>query len=326
MFSMRFDNRLAPDSPATRQDLIEAALDMAVWGESNGALTVMFNEHHSASDGYLTSPMIMAAAAAARTSTVNINVGALLLLMYEPIKLAEDMIVLDHLSGGRVTYTIGLGYRDEEYAMFNIERRRRATIMDERISILRRALSGERFEWDGRTIQVTPEPFTPGGPFMAYGGGSPGGARRAARFAMMLISDSSDPSLQEIYDAEAERVGNPPGVVMVPPADSPTTVFVARDVDSGWQSMGPYLLHDVLMYAAWMGEDTSAASWSGATSVSELRAENGNYRVVTPEGAVELIREFGSLALQPLCGGMPPELAWQSLELIETQVLPHFGS
>jgi alkanesulfonate monooxygenase SsuD/methylene tetrahydromethanopterin reductase-like flavin-dependent oxidoreductase (luciferase family) len=326
VFSMRFGFRLAPSSPATRQELIQAALAMTEWGEANGALAVMFHEHHDTSDGYLSSPLIVAAAAAARTSTVPINVGALLLLMYDPIKLAEDMIVLDHLSGGRVSYTIGLGYRDSEYAMFNIERRRRGAIMDERIEVLKRALSGERFEWEGRTIHVTPEPLTPGGPILAYGGGSPGGARRAARFGMMLFSDSRDDSIPGIYDAEAERVGNPTGMVMIPPAGSPTSVFVANDVDDGWEQMGPYLLHDVLMYGAWMGEDTSAASWSGAQTVDELRAENGTYQIVTPARARELVAEFGTLGLQPLCGGMPPELAWESLKLIETDVLPAAGS
>lgn len=323
---MRFGFRLAPDSPASRQQLFEAALDMTEWGEANGALAVMFHQHHGSPDGYLSSPLIMAAGAAVRTSAVPINVGALLLLMYDPVKLAEDMIVLDHLSGGRVSYTIGLGYIDREYAMYGVERKRRAALMDERIEVLKRALSGEQFEWEGRTIRVTPEPFTPGGPILAYGGGSPGGARRAARFGMMLFSDSGDQSLTEIYDAEAQKAGNPTGMVMIPPAGNPTSLFVADDVDAGWERMGPYLLHDVLMYGQWMGDDHSAASWSGATTVDELRAENGTYQIVTPAEAVDLLGQFGSLGLQPLCGGMPPELAWESLKLIETEVLPAAGS
>ena len=63
MFLMRFGFRLAPSSPATRQELIQAALAMTEWGEANGALAVMFHEHHDASDGYLSSPLIVAAAA-----------------------------------------------------------------------------------------------------------------------------------------------------------------------------------------------------------------------------------------------------------------------
>ena len=49
------------------------------------------------------------------------------------------------------------------------------------LDVGKRALTGERFEWNGRTIQVTPEPFTPGGPMLAYGGGPPAAARHAPR-------------------------------------------------------------------------------------------------------------------------------------------------
>ena len=99
MLTLRFDFRLKPGSVSTMREMYSTALDICQWGERNNALTVMFSEHHSSPDGYLPSPIIMAAAAAARTKTLTFNVGALLLLMYDPIKLAEDIAVLDHLSG-----------------------------------------------------------------------------------------------------------------------------------------------------------------------------------------------------------------------------------
>ena len=322
MLILRFDLRLAPRSPASHQELMEAAIDMAAWGETHGALAIAFSEHHSSPDGYLASPLLMAASTAARTSSVQITVAALLLLMYDPVKLAEDMIVLDHLSQGRVSYTIGLGYRDEEYAMFGIDRTRRATLIEERIDVLRRALAGEHFQWDGRTIHVTPEPLTPGGPSIAYGGGSEAAARRAARLGMMFIAETAEPALVSAYDDEARRTGNPTGLAMVPEAKSATSLFVAADLDAAWEQLGEYLLWDALTYAAWLGPNNRAASWSGASSVAELRAEEGSYRIVTPDEAVEIIARQGRLALQPLCGGIPPQLAWQSLKLIETDVLP----
>ncbi|MFN3218151.1 MAG: LLM class flavin-dependent oxidoreductase [Acidimicrobiales bacterium] len=322
MLILRFDFRLAPHATATRHELFSTALDMAEWAERHGALTVMFNEHHSADDGYLPSPLVMAAAAAARTSTVPISCSALLALLYDPVKLAEDMITLDHLSGGRVSYTIGLGYRDAEYEMFGVERRRRGALMDEHLDVLRRALSGERFSWRGRTVEVRPLPFSDGGPLLAYGGNSPAAARRAARNGMLLFAEAADPDLARIYDDEATAAGTMPGMAIVPSAGSPTSVFVTDDVDAAWAELGPFLLHDARAYAAWMGPDARAASYSPARSVDELRAEAGPYRIVTPAEAVELVRTQGTLSLQPLCGGLDPETAWRSLRLIETDVLP----
>ena len=323
MLILRFDFRLKPDSPTTMQELYSTALDMCQWGERNNAVTAMFSEHHSSPDGYLPSPVIMAAAAAARTETLTFNVGALLLLMYDPIKLAEDISVLDHLSGGRIGYTIGLGYREKEYAMFGIDSKRRGKEIEERIHALRNALSGEPFEWRGRKIHVQPKPVTPGGPVIAYGGGSKAAAERAARLGMMFFPQTTDPAMAAFYDAEAKKVGNPDGMTMGPEEGAPTTVFVTENLDQGWAQYGPYMLHDATSYREWMGEDNNSASLSQASTISELRDENGPYRVVTPEDAISLIKQYQRLSLQPLCGGIPPDLAWPSLELIEKQVLPN---
>jgi hypothetical protein len=75
------------------------------------------------------------------------------------------------------------------------------------------------------------------------------------------------------------------------------------------------------MYAAWLDEG-AAVSRSGARSVEELRAAGGPYRIFSPEEAVAHVRARGVLLLQPLCGGLPPALAWRHLELVEKHVLP----
>ena len=325
MLTLRFDFRLKPGSPTTMQELYSTALDMCQWGERNNALTAMFSEHHSSPDGYLPSPIVMAAAAAARTETLTFNVGALLLLMYDPVKLAEDIAVLDHLSGGRIGYTIGLGYREEEYAMFGIDSKQRGKEIEERIRALRNALTGKPFEWRGRQIQIQPKPVAPGGPIIAYGGGSKAAAERAARLGMMFFPQTADPAMAAFYDAEAKKVGNPTGMTMGPEEGAPTTVFVTENLDQGWAQYGPYMLHDATSYREWMGEDNNSASLSQASTISELRDENGPYRIVTPEEAVALISQYHRLSLQPLCGGIPPVLAWPSLELIEKQVLPNIA-
>lgn len=318
---MRFDLR-AP-GPTPPADLYAAALDMAEWGEQHGALAIVLSQHHASEDGYLPSPLVMAAAVAARTSTIPISIAALLLLMYDPVKLAEDLNVLDHLSRGRVSPTIGLGYRPEEFAMFCIDPSARGAEMEERLAVLQRLLAGEEVEWRGRTAWVRPLPYTAGGMRLSYGGGTPAAARRAARFGLDFIGEADRPDLPEVYAAEAERVGRDPGACLVPSKASPSSVFVAEDVDAAWDAMGPSLLHDAQAYGAWLGDDHDAVTKSRATTVDELRAEGGSYRILTPEEAVALVHTTGYLGLQPLCGGLDPELAWSSLHLVESQVLPN---
>ncbi len=321
MFMLRFDMRAPAGGPAPITELYDAATEMAVWAEQHRGLAVVLSEHHASPDGYLPSPLVLAAAMAARTATIPITVAALLVPLHDPVRLAEDMAVLDVVSHGRVSYIAGLGYRPEEYAMFGQSLGARGRRMEECLTVLREAWSGEEFVYGERTVRVTPAPVTPGGPLLMYGGGSTAAARRAARFGMGFFAQTWAEGLEDTYREECARLGHDAGMCFVPPPGSATSIFVADDVDRAWERIGPFMLHDARMYASWLGE-SAAASKSTASSVDTLRAEGGAYRVLTPEQAVDYVRAHGSLALHPLCGGCPPELAWDTLHLVAERVLP----
>lgn len=326
MFLLRFDMR-APAMGASTPDLYAAALEMAAWAEGRGCLTAVVSEHHGVEDGYLPSPMVLATALAARTTTLPINVAVLVLPLYDPVRLAEEMLVLDNISRGRVSYVAGIGYRPEEYAMFGVDFRRRGRLADENLGILLRAKTGEPFEHDGRRIHVTPAPFTPGGPMVAWGGGSIAAARRAGGYGLGFFGQRGGPELASAYEEAARAAGHEPGMCFLPEADAATTVFVADDVDRAWDELGPYLMHDVLGYAAWNEGDTDrTASMSSATTVDELRAANASHRILSVGEAVEFVRGGQLLALHPLIGGLPRDIAWRYLRTAVEDVLPKAAS
>ena len=105
-------------------------------------------------------------------------------------------------------------------------------------------------------------------------------------------------------------------------------MFVAADVDEGWRDVGEALLVDAISYRSWNEEagnvDANVTLTAGAT-VAELRAANGSHRVVSVADAVALIRRFGALGLQPLCGGLDPAVAWPYLRRVVHDVLPAVG-
>src|SRR5205085_5452010 len=108
----------------------------------------------------------------------------------------------------------------------------------------------ETFEYEGRTITVTPRPFTPGGPNVAYGGGTAVAAKRAGRYGLDFFAQTNTPGLEEAYRAEAESHGHAPRNCMLADPTAPATTFVADDADKAWDELGPYLLHDATTYAA----------------------------------------------------------------------------
>ena len=317
---LRLDMRAPSFSPATKSDLYAAALDMAAWADEQGFDLISLSEHHSAEDGYLPSPVAMAGCIVGRTKTVQIRVIALLLPLYDPIKLAEDLAILDIASGGRVGIVAGLGYRPVEYAMFGVDWDTRGKRMDACLEALLAAWTGEPFDFEGRRVQLTPRPISQPHPSVSVGGHGRNAARRAARFGLPFQPAVNTPEVLELYRSECERLGveNP---IAIPPG-SGEMVYVAEDPERSWAEIGKYLLYEAQTYASWQPPGQRSAVCSDATSVEELRAEK-RYLVLTPEECVARAQgPFASTVLYPLCGGIPPELAWPSLELYASRVLP----
>jgi alkanesulfonate monooxygenase SsuD/methylene tetrahydromethanopterin reductase-like flavin-dependent oxidoreductase (luciferase family) len=314
MFTLRFDMR-APDWAAPATALYTAAIDMCAWAETRGAILTVLSEHHGADDGHLPTPLILASAIAARTKQLAILLAAVPIPLWDPIRLAEEMTVLDLISRGRVSYVFGVGHRSEEYDHFGLDITTRGRVADEMLAMLGRLVRGEPVEYHGRRVRVTPPCGSTTGPLMMIAGGSKAAARRAATYGLGFISQTDSPGLREYYDSQCRAAGHEPGIVQFPVPDAPTTVFVADDVDQAWEVLGPHLLHDAVTAASYRPHDDSVASITRADNVTALREAEGPYRVFTLEEATDYIRSGRPLPLHPLCGGIPPEVAWHHLEL-----------
>jgi alkanesulfonate monooxygenase SsuD/methylene tetrahydromethanopterin reductase-like flavin-dependent oxidoreductase (luciferase family) len=310
MFSLRFDMR-APRWGAAIEDLYSAAIDMAEWAEDRGAVVVVLSEHHGTEDRHLPSPIVLASAIAARTQTLSLMVAAAVLPFYDPVRLAEDMAVVDIISRGRVSYVLGVGHRSEEYQHFGLEERGRGARADAELATLIDLLAGELVTGPGRSTRITPTPAS-GGPQLFVGGGSLAAARRAGRFGLGLIAQAAVPGLQQTYEQACLDSGHEPGFVQIPRPGATTTLFVADDVDGAWDQIGRHLLHDAVTAASYRDGESTVASISSATSIAELR-DGRTYRIVTLDEAVELVRAGSILPLVPLCGGLAPEVAWTYL-------------
>jgi alkanesulfonate monooxygenase SsuD/methylene tetrahydromethanopterin reductase-like flavin-dependent oxidoreductase (luciferase family) len=319
LFGLRYDFRNPDFAGTSTADRYAAALDMVAWAESLGAISISVSEHHGSTDGYLPSPIPMLAAMAARTTEIRFMVAALIAPFYDPLRLAEDLVVLDNLSRGRVDLIVAGGYVHEEFAMFDVAMRERGQRVNETVATLRAAFTGQPFEFRGRTVQVTPAPYRSGGPAIMLGGSSKAAAERAARIADGFIP--TDPEVWPYYVDEVIRLGRPdPGPC---PVGSTVTVALAEDPEHGWEQMAPYFMHEMNAYGAWQAQDGLASPFRTVADLDELRA-SGNYRVITPEAMIEEQKAspFPFAMFHPLCGGMPIELAWSSLKLFEHQVLP----
>ena len=316
-----FDLR-APEIGPPIGTVYSEALEMARFADRVGFGHVSLSEHHGSEDNYLPSPFVVGGAVAAATERIRIVLNAVVLPLHNPVEIAEQVAVLDQLSDGRLDVIFGAGYVPGEFARFGVSLSHRARLLDEGLELIVRALSGERFEADGREVFVRPMPRQRPHPPFILGGGVEASARRAARldfgFAPMK------PGLVALYEQACRDFGRAPGPVWG--LQGPIMIHVAEDKEAAWACLRPHIMHVAGTYARWAAEAGDANStYDNLVDWETVRA-SGKYAVVTPEECIVLAREQearrSSLIFQPMIGGLDPEEAWRSLRLFAEQVLP----
>ncbi|WP_405805746.1 LLM class flavin-dependent oxidoreductase [Streptomyces sp. NBC_01187] len=314
----------APDAPReSLGDRYRAALDMAAYADEHGVTSLVVEEHHGSPDGWLPAPLALAGTLLGRTRRAVVTACAIVAPLYDPLRLAEDIAVLDLASGGRLVTVAGIGYRPEEYAALGRDFARRGALQDEALETLLAAWTGELFDHRGRKVRVTPRPYTRPHPMLFVGGSSRPAARRAARLGLPLFLSAHLPDLARYYEEKCQERGSSP-LCLMPPADLPT-LHLTEDPDRAWAELGEHFLYEARQYASWQTPDMHSAMRARATTVQELR-EEGLYRFVTPQECLELVarqpEDDRQVLLHPLCGGMPVEEGWRSLRLLAEEVIP----
>ena len=127
-------------------------LDAWVELERMGFDGVAFNEHHVTPYGLMNSPNLLAASAAQRTSKLKLLMYGNILPIHDPLRLAEEIAMLDCLSEGRIICGVARG-APREYKVFNIPVEESRARFDECYEIMRRAWTEESFSFDGKFHQ-----------------------------------------------------------------------------------------------------------------------------------------------------------------------------
>jgi alkanesulfonate monooxygenase SsuD/methylene tetrahydromethanopterin reductase-like flavin-dependent oxidoreductase (luciferase family) len=322
LLTMRHDFRVAPDGAASRRDIYQAALEQFVWADAHDFPILVLSEHHGLADGWMPAPLTMAGAVLGSTKQARVVVSASILPLHDPVRVAEQISVLDNTFPGRLWVVFGAGYRVEEFEMAGVEHAARGRLLEEYVRVVRDALTGETFEWQGRTIQSTPASITPPENLLFVGGGVPAAARRAARLHLPMFPMNTDAAVRDAYYEEAKRVGFDRPFLIEP--GGPTFVYVDDDPDAAWEKIGPYVLYEVQTYTSFQTEGQHSLPGVHAEGLEDLK-RSPQYLVGTPDDVLEAIKALPPMAgvvFHPLAGGMPPALAWPSLERFAAKVQP----
>lgn len=193
---MKFGIFLAPFHPVDENPTLalERDLQLVQWLDTLGYDEAWIGEHHSAGYEIIASPEVFIATAAERTRHIRLGTGVSSLPYHHPLMLADRIMLLDHLTRGRVMFGVGPGSLPSDATMMGIEPAQQRDMMDEAISVLVPLLRGETvtcktswFELKNARLQL--KPFSRDGIEIAVASMvSPAGARAAGKYGLALLS------------------------------------------------------------------------------------------------------------------------------------------
>jgi alkanesulfonate monooxygenase SsuD/methylene tetrahydromethanopterin reductase-like flavin-dependent oxidoreductase (luciferase family) len=175
-------------------------------------------EHHFTGFGQVSATLNLLTWLGARTTTLRLGTAVIVLPWHNPVLLAEQAATIDLLSGGRLDFGIGKGYRSNEFVGFDVPIADSEARFEESIELLLKCwASEERFShrgkfWSFNDIIVEPPPFRRPSPAVWMGAGSPRSIRDVARrcFNLLLGQYASPADVAEsiaTYRAAVEENG-----------------------------------------------------------------------------------------------------------------------
>jgi len=163
------------------------ALEEVTRAEGLGFDSAWMEEHHSVPDHYWPSPLPVLAGFATRTSRLMLGTDILVAPFYHPVRLAEDVALLDVMSGGRITLGIAIGYKPDEFGLYGAEIEKRGARFEEQLAIMKGLWTEERLDFKGRYYSIEgrlePKPLTKPHPPVWIGGWGELALKRAATLA-----------------------------------------------------------------------------------------------------------------------------------------------
>ncbi len=340
---LRFGIFLAPFHPVGQNPTLalERDLDLLEHLDSLGFDEAWIGEHHSAGYEIIASPEVFIAAASQRTKHLRLGTGVSPLPYHQPLMLADRMVLLDHLTRGRVMFGVGPGALPSDAFMMGIEVARQRDMMEEAFEVILELLDGEKpvnrtTDWFTlRDARLQLRPYSdPCFEIAVAAQVSPSGPRLAGRFGKSLLSIGATST------GGFDILGSHWGVMEERAAEFGTTVD-----RRGWRLVGPMHIADTKEQAyedvkfglpQWvdyfqrvaalpLGPDTT-----DVTEMADAMNASGFAVIGTVDDAIAQIERlvaqsggFGTFLNMAQDWADRPAM-WRSYELMARYVFPHF--
>lgn len=310
--------------------------DLVALVERAGFDSIWAGEHHMSADAFFP-PLMTLAAVAGLTKKITLGSAILVLPLYNPVRLAEDVAMLSVVSRGRVVLGVGVGYRREEYGAFSVPFNGRTEILEEQIPLLRRLWRGSSTTASGkwyslREVRVNPRPIGAHVPVWigVTGAASAEALDRVARIGDAWLLDAATPlttyqsllprflALLNKYHKSAERVEFP---VL-------RDVYVARDASTAEDDVGEAVVAKYREYFRW-GYPVVRKGYRSEEDITFKSLARDVIIIGSPDDCISQIERYSGAGINHLIlrirlAGMTHIQAKTAAELFASKIMPHF--
>jgi alkanesulfonate monooxygenase SsuD/methylene tetrahydromethanopterin reductase-like flavin-dependent oxidoreductase (luciferase family) len=311
-----------PRYTTTFDELFEQAEAM----EELGYDMLAVGERHFYDDGFY-DPFTCLSALGARVDRLDLMANILILPTYHPIRLAEQIANVDHLTDGGSRWGVSLGYRESELVNFGVDMDDRVGRFMEGVHLLKRLLEGDRFDHDGDYFSfddgfVRPEPVSEPRPPLFGGGSAEVAIKRAAYRTDGFTAAVTEPDvlrsdIEQYYDAVEEAGKDTDDAEVVIMVDG----YVAETEAEAYDALDPYMLDLHEEYIKWGNPE-----FDDRPTFDDV---DDQCLIGTPSQVAEKVERFREMGVDQLIfrtqfGGMDQQTTLDSIRLFRDEVMSEF--
>lgn len=311
-----------PRYTTTFDELFEQAEAM----EELGYDMLAVGERHFYDDGFY-DPFTCLSALGARVDRLDLMANILILPTYHPIRLAEQIANVDHLTDGGSRWGVSLGYRESELVNFGVDMDDRVGRFMEGVHLLKRLLEGDRFDHDGDYFSfddgfVRPEPVSGPRPPLFGGGSAEVAIKRAAYRTDGFTAAVTEPDvlrsdIEQYYDAVEEAGKDTDDAEVVIMVDG----YVAETEAEAYDALDPYMLDLHEEYIKWGNPE-----FDDRPTFDDV---DDQCLIGTPSQVAEKVERFREMGVDQLIfrtqfGGMDQQTTLDSIRLFRDEVMSEF--
>jgi len=326
-----FDHLDRNDLPL--RDFYEQRLQVIEAFDRHGFYAYHLAEHHFTPLGMAPSPSVFLSAIAQRTSRLRFGTFVYALPVHHPLRVLEEICMLDHLSGGRLEIGFGRGSVPFEISYYGQNAEERQAIYAERLELILKAFTARNLTWNGRYDQFenVPMEFAPlqkPHPPLWYGAHSPDSAERAARKGLNVVTNDMPDNARAIMERYRTVWGQVQGDA-APPKMGVVRFVVVADTDAEAMKIARRA------YLRWRSSFTYLSELNGTLPQSPLRTESydalirqgqaiaGSPDTVSDFLARQFVNNPANYVVGQFCfGDLALAEMLRSTELFATQVMP----